>query len=122
MTPPRVNIMARELVPYAYNPLATTPNTPYQFRYETGGVTDRDENLYFLYDVEDRHLIVKGIGVRAPANLARTYVDVDGYPHPKSGGGAALGGPNTPPNYDGGSSERTRSVMQHSSGMLRRGS
>jgi len=58
-------------------------------------VTDRDENLYFPYDVEDRHLIVKGIGVRAPANLARTYMDIDGYPHPKSAGRAAPGFPST---------------------------
>lgn len=88
---PKVNPLLR----YAYNLLATTPNTPYQFRYETGGVVDRDENLYFPYDVEDRHLIVKGIGVRAPANMARTFMDIDGYPHPKSAGRAAPGFPTT---------------------------
>jgi hypothetical protein len=88
---PKINPLLR----YAYNLLATTPNTPYQFRYETGAVTDRDENLYFPYDVEDRHLIVKGIGVRAPANLARAYMDIDGYPHPKSAGRAAPGFPTT---------------------------
>lgn len=83
---PKINPLLR----YAYNAVATTVNTPYQFRYETGNVADRDENLYFPYDIEDRHLIVKGIGVRAPANLARTYMDVDGSPHPKSGDRVAM--------------------------------
>ena len=105
---PKINPLVR----YAYNLLATTPNTPYQFRYETAAVTDRDENLYFPYDVEDRHLIVKGIGVRAPANLARSYVDIDGYPHPKSGGRLVSSVPSNPPNCDAGSSEQTKPIMQ----------
>ena len=69
---------------YAFNAKATTANTPYEFRYDTADVTDRVENLYFAYDVEPRALLVKGIGVRAPANLLKTCLWIDGNPHPKS--------------------------------------
>lgn len=76
---PKINPLVR----YARNANATTPNTPYQFRYETGDVATREENLYFPFDVENKALIVKGLGVRAPAHLESTFLNIDGKDRPK---------------------------------------
>jgi len=76
---PKINPLIR----YARNANATTPNVPYQFRYETGDVANREENLYFPFDVENKALVVKGLGVRAPANLAETFLNIDGKDRPK---------------------------------------
>ena len=85
---PKINPLLR----YAYNLLATTPNTPYQFRYETGAVVDRDENLYFPYDVEDRYLIVKGIGVRARPAWPGAGWTSTATPTPRAGRGRRRAG------------------------------
>jgi len=76
---PKINPFIR----YARNANATTPNIPYQFRYDTGDVTNREENMYFPYDVENKALVIKGLGVRAPANLAATFLSISGKDRPK---------------------------------------
>lgn len=76
---PKINPLIR----YARNAKATTINTPYQLRYDTGDVALREENMYFPYDIENKALVVKGIGVRAPANLESTFLNIDGRDRPK---------------------------------------
>lgn len=76
---PKINPLIR----YARNANATTPNTPYQFRYETGDVAARTENLYFPFDIWKQALVVHGLGVYAPANLAWTFLNIDGKDRPK---------------------------------------
>jgi hypothetical protein len=76
---PKINPLVR----YARNANATTANTPYQFRYETGDVALREENMYFPFDIENKALVVKGLGVRAPANLAETFLNINGKDRPK---------------------------------------
>lgn len=71
------------LIRYARNAKATTPNTPYQFRYETRDVETREENLYWPYDIEEKILVVKRLGVRAPTNLKETWLSIDGKDRPK---------------------------------------
>lgn len=68
----------------AFNAKATTPNIPYEFRFDIGNVSSREEDLYFPYDTEKKIAIIKGLGVRAPANLLQTWVDVAGDERPKS--------------------------------------
>lgn len=55
------------MVRYAYNKLATTGNTPYEFDY-AASVQDTWEELYFDFEKRDA-LFVQGIGVRSVANL-----------------------------------------------------
>ncbi|MCL6557605.1 MAG: hypothetical protein K6U74_02160 [Firmicutes bacterium] len=69
---------------FAVNAQPTTPNLIYEFRFETGGVATRDEDLYFPYDQEKKVIIIKGLGVRAPANLKNTWIDVGGDERPKN--------------------------------------
>lgn len=76
---PRINSFIR----YARNANATTPNVPYQLRYDTEDVLNREENLYFPYDIENKVLVVKGLGVRAPANLKEIWLSIDGKDRPK---------------------------------------
>jgi hypothetical protein len=71
------------VVKYARNANATTPNTPYQFRYEIGNVAYREEDLYWPYDIEEKILVIKGLGVRAPANLKETFINIEGKDRPK---------------------------------------
>ncbi|MGQ9698294.1 MAG: hypothetical protein ACUVRO_09900 [Armatimonadota bacterium] len=72
------------LVRYAKNAKATTPNTPYQFRHDTGDVATREEDLYFPFDIEEKVLVIKGLGVRAPAHLKETFLNIDGKDRPRS--------------------------------------
>ncbi len=88
---PKINPFAR----YAYNLLATDARAgDYQFRLQTGGVSEDRENMYFNFDDRDA-LLVKRLGV-APANdsawpalpwplgtLARLGLRIDGFYHPK---------------------------------------
>ncbi len=76
---PKINPLIR----YAYNANATDGKSgDYQFRYETGNVTESDEDMYFDFDAKDA-LLVEGLGVRAPANLAKTALKIGGDYHPK---------------------------------------
>jgi hypothetical protein len=68
----------------AFNAKATTANIPYEFRFDIGNVGSREEDLYFPYDTEKKIAIIKGLGVRAPAHLLQTWVDVAGDERPKS--------------------------------------
>lgn len=72
---------------FARNAQATTPNMPYVFRFATGDVATEAEDLYWPFDQELKALILKGVGVRAPANLAQVWVELTGDPdhkeHPK---------------------------------------
>jgi len=79
---PKINPFAR----YAYNLLATDGQQgDYQLRFETGGVSEADENLYWEFDGKDA-LFIKSLGVKligAGANLARTGLRISGSYHPK---------------------------------------
>ncbi len=78
---PKINPFIR----FAYNLLATDGlSGDYQFRYETGNVTDSDENMYFEFDQLDALLVI-GLGIRADAlgNLAKTGLRIAGDYHPK---------------------------------------
>ncbi len=76
---PKINPFVR----YAYNLLATDGmQGDYQFRFANGEVVDADENLFFQFDDLDA-LFVEGLGVKAPANLARTGLKIAGNDHPK---------------------------------------
>lgn len=81
---PKVNPFWR----FARNANATTPNTPYIFRFSTGQVAEEFEDLYFPYDQENEALLVHGLGIRAGANLKETWVELTGDPdhkeHPKN--------------------------------------
>jgi hypothetical protein len=69
---------------YAFNANPTTPNVPYQFRFDTGNVDSEDENLRFEYDRFDKALLVENLGVRAAANSLNTFIWIDGERHPDS--------------------------------------
>jgi len=76
---PKINPFAR----YAYNLLATDGQQgDYQFRFQNGGVTESQEDMYFNFDDKDA-LLVQGLGVKAAANLARTGLVIAGNYHPK---------------------------------------
>lgn len=87
---PKINPFAR----YAYNALATDGlQGDYQFRFETAGVLDENENLYWEFDDKDA-LLVQSLGVTANndtlmppfgafPNLARTGLRIAGDYHPK---------------------------------------
>jgi len=75
---PKINPLIR----YAFNANATTVNIPYEFRYDIGNVNSEDENLRFDYDRYKNALVLKGLGVRAPANLAETFISINGEEHP----------------------------------------
>lgn len=77
---PKINFFYR----YAFNVNATVPNVPYQMRYDTGNVLIEEQNMRFEYDRIKSALIVKGLGVRAPANLLQTWFNIDGDERPKS--------------------------------------
>jgi len=78
---PKINPFIR----FAYNLLATDGKSgDYQFRYETGNVSDSDENMYFEFD-EFNALLIEGLGIRAdaPGHLAHTALKIAGDYHPK---------------------------------------
>jgi hypothetical protein len=78
---PKINPFVR----FAYNLLATDGiQGDYQFRYETGNVSDSDENLYFEFN-DLNALLVVGLGIRAdaPGHLAKTGLRIAGDYHPK---------------------------------------
>jgi len=55
-------------VRFATNSNATTVNTRYEFRFDTGNVDDEFKDLEFNYDIQNRLFIPKGLGARAHAN------------------------------------------------------
>jgi len=76
---PKINPFAR----YAYNLVATDGQQgDYQFRFQNGGVTESQEDMYYNFDDKDA-LLVQGLGVKAAANLARTGLVIAGNYHPK---------------------------------------
>lgn len=65
------------IMPYfrwAINKNATTPNTEYQYRFETGQVAQEEMNMYFPFDVNANALFVKGFGVRKADNLKYAWI------------------------------------------------
>lgn len=66
-----------------FNSAATVANTDYEFRFDLQQVANREEDLYWPYDLEKRVLLLKGLGVRAPANLLETWVELGGDKRPK---------------------------------------
>jgi hypothetical protein len=82
---PKINPFAR----YAQNLLATDGmQGDYQFRLQTGGVLEEQEELYFDFDEMDA-LFIEGLGIKTgaipfpAANIARTGMRIDGDYHPK---------------------------------------
>ncbi len=76
---PKINPFIR----YAYNKNATDGKSgDYEFRYDVGNILDSEEELYFDFGKTDA-LIVEGLGIRAPANLAKTAMKIGGDYHPK---------------------------------------
>lgn len=82
---PKLNPFAR----YAQNLLATDGQQgDYQFRLQTGGVLEEQENLYWEFDELDA-LFIEGLGIKTGAvpflatNIARTGLRIDGDYHPK---------------------------------------
>jgi hypothetical protein len=53
---------------FATNANASTVNTRYEFRFDTGNVDDEFKDLEFNYDIQNKLLIPKGLGARAHAN------------------------------------------------------
>lgn len=70
-------------VHYAVNAKATTPSTPFDFRYDTGAVNDRVQNLYFAYDQEKKAVLVTHLGVQHTANLQNVWVEIGGERFPQ---------------------------------------
>ncbi len=70
----------------AANAAATTPNLPYEFRFDTGNVAAEEEDLRWEYAIYNRVLWLQGLGIRTtPAsNLAQLFVDVGGDERPKN--------------------------------------
>lgn len=82
---PKINPFAR----HAQNLLATDGmQGDYQFRLQTGGVLEEQEDLYFDFDEMDA-LFIEGLGIKTgavpfpAANIARTGLRIDGDYHPK---------------------------------------
>ncbi|MEM2592401.1 MAG: hypothetical protein QXI60_07435, partial [Thermofilaceae archaeon] len=72
------------LIRYAINKNATTPNTPYDFRYETGNVATEDMNMYFDMTPErQRGLVaITHFGIISAANLKGWAINVNGELRP----------------------------------------
>jgi hypothetical protein len=83
---PKINPFAR----YAYNAQVTDGlQGDYQFRFQTGGVIEEQEDMYFEFDDKDA-LLIEGLGIAAAndaggalGNLARTGLRISGAYHPK---------------------------------------
>lgn len=87
--PPKINPFIR----YAYNRNATAGlQEEYALRYDAQLVTEAEENMYYDFDELDA-ILVEGLGVRAPVNLAFTYLNIGGNIHPKGRTVAAPGFP-----------------------------
>ena len=77
--PPKVMPFIR----FAYNLLATDGvQGEYALDHREGRVRFAAENMYFEFDELDA-VLVEGLGMRAPANLAWTYMNIGGDVHPK---------------------------------------
>jgi hypothetical protein len=59
---------------FATNANATTVNTRYEFRFDTGNVDDEFKDLEFNYDIQNKLLIPKGLGARAHANSQEVWL------------------------------------------------
>ena len=74
---------------FAKNAKDTTPNLPYAFRFDLGNIDDPLQNLDMPFDTDKKALILKGMGVRAAANLAKAWFELTGDPidkvHPRGG-------------------------------------
>jgi len=77
------------MVRYAYNKVATTANTPFDFNYSDGDVANDWENLYFDYGTSEA-LFVKGIGVRSQTHLKYMGLKIGDREYPRSAGDEKL--------------------------------
>lgn len=70
----------------ASNANATTANLDYEFRFDTGNVATRQEDLMFQFAIEKKVAVIKGLGVNpaAAATLQDVHVDVGGDLRPKN--------------------------------------
>jgi len=72
---------------WAINAAATNINLEYQFRHETGGVAIPEMDMYFDLERYDKAVFLKGLGIRAAANLKQTWIALTGdvlhKEHPK---------------------------------------
>ncbi len=77
---PKINPLVR----YAYNKKATDGSKgDYQFRYDTDDVEEECEDMYFDFGPTNA-VFIEGLGVKAPANLAYTSIQIAGDYHPKN--------------------------------------
>lgn len=76
---PKINPLVRN----ATNAKATTVNIPYQMRFDTGDVATTEENMRFDFDRVPTSLLLKGLGVRAPANLKEIFLNIGGDDYPE---------------------------------------
>ncbi len=70
----------------ARNANATDTKDEYPFRHgDVRNVDEKEEDLYWPFDIEKRALILQRIGIRAPAHLAHTWLHLDGkqQEHPR---------------------------------------
>ena len=72
------------LIRYAINANDTTPNVPYDFRFDIGNVATEDQNLYFDLTPERQRgvIIITHFGIRAAANLKGWGINVNGEVRP----------------------------------------
>ena len=72
------------LIRYAINAKATTPNTAYDLRFETGNVAAEHMNMYFDLTPERQRGLIKitHFGIRAAANLKGWGINVNGELRP----------------------------------------
>lgn len=73
------------MIRYAYNAVATTANTAYDFDYDSSKVADTWENLFFDYNTSEA-VFIKGLGVRCIANLKYMGVKIGDREYPRGGG------------------------------------
>jgi hypothetical protein len=73
------------LVRYAYNKLATTANTAYDFEYLAGKVASAEENMYWDLS-ETEAVFIKGMGVRSPTNLKLMGIKIGDREYPRGVG------------------------------------
>jgi hypothetical protein len=65
---------------FAFNANATTANTPYTFRFDTGNVADQREDLLWDFEAADDTLVLYGFGCRAHANSLEAWIEITGDP------------------------------------------
>jgi len=77
------------MVRYAYNAVATTANSPFDFNYSDGDVANDWEDMYFDFGTSEA-LFVKGIGVRSQTHLKYMGLKIGDREYPRCAGDEKL--------------------------------